>query len=249
MNSVTRILLTGGSGRLGQELKAILPNAAAPAKAELDVTKPETISLSLDRHKPNVLVHAAAYTDVAGAERNRKECWTINVEGSRNVAVACQKRGLFLVHISTDYVFDGKSGMYTEDDPVGPPLNYYALSKLVSEEIVRIVPEHLVIRTSFRPREWPYPNAFTDVYTSQDYVDIIAPEIALAVQHYRDIPFHTLHIATERKSVYDLARRRAAGVTPASKNSVSVLLPDDISLDVTRWQRVREKLKKGDMDA
>jgi dTDP-4-dehydrorhamnose reductase len=72
-------------------------------------------------------------------------------------------------------------------------------------------------------------------------VDVIAPEIALAIQHYRDIPYPTLHIATGRKSVYELARRRRPDVRPGSKREVSVALPDDISLDTSRWQTLRRE--------
>jgi dTDP-4-dehydrorhamnose reductase len=117
--------------------------------------------------------------------------------------------------------------------------NYYALSKLVAEEMVRLAPAYLIIRTSFRPREWPYPVAFTDVYTSQDYVDIIAPQIALAITHCHEIPYDTLHIATERKSAYELAKRRNPNVQSGSKGQTGVTLPNDISLDTTRWERLR----------
>jgi dTDP-4-dehydrorhamnose reductase len=144
-----------------------------------------------------------------------------------------------MLHVSTDYVFAGTHGGYREDDPVGPVLNYYALSKLVAEELVRLVPQHLVIRTSFRPRAWPYPTAFTDVFTSQDYVDVIAPELALAIRHCADIPYQTLHIATERKSVYELARRRKPDVQPGTKTTAPVRLPDDISMDISRWQALK----------
>ena len=142
--------------------------------------------------------------------------------------------------------FYGDTGAYSEDAPVGPVRNYYALSKLVAEEIARVAPRHLVIRTSFRPREWPYPTAFEDVYTSQDYVDIIAPEIALAIRHLDAIPFSTLHIATERKSVFDLARRRSDAVEPGSKAAAGVDLPDDISLDNSRWRDLRLQLAAKD---
>lgn len=234
-----RILLTGGTGRLGRELTHLLPGLIAPPRSELDIVRPHTIQAALDRYTPQVLVHAAAYTDVAGAERDKDTCWRVNVEGTRHLVCAVRERGIRLVHISTDYVFYGDRGLYKEQDPVGPVRNYYALSKLVAEEIVRLVPDHLVIRTSFRPREWPYPVAFEDVYTSQDYVDVIAPEIALAIAHCHDIPHTTLHIATERKSVYELARRRKPDVQPGSKQQAGVALPDDITLDTTRWQQLK----------
>jgi dTDP-4-dehydrorhamnose reductase len=236
---MSRMLLTGGSGRLGTELRALLPDLIVPPRTELDITRPDTVVAALDRYQPSVLLHAAAYTDVARAEQDRTTCWQTNVGGTRHLVRAAQERGLFMLHVSTDYVFAGTHGGYREDDPVGPVLNYYALSKLVAEELVRLVPQHLVIRTSFRPRAWPYPTAFTDVFTSQDYVDVIAPELALAIRHCADIPYQTLHIATERKSVYELARRRKPDVQPGTKTTAPVRLPDDISMDISRWQALK----------
>ena len=236
-----KIFLTGGQGRLGTELRALLPGIVAPTEAQMDITSPEAVAAALDAARPEVLVHAAAYTDVAGAEKDRRRCWEVNVQGTRNIVRAAMERDIFLVHISTDYVFEGTTGGYAEDDPVGPVRNYYALSKLAAEEVVRVAQRHLVIRTSFRPRQWPYPVAFTDVYTSQDYVDIIAPEIALAIRRCREIPYSTLHIATERKSVFELARRRRPDVKPGSKAQAGVDLPDDISMDISRWRRLKRQ--------
>lgn len=236
------ILLTGGNGRLGKELKQLL-EVVAPSSQELDITDSASIQAIISQHQPTLLVHAAAYTNVSGAEAEKAKCWQVNVEGTRNLVNAALTHHLPLIHISTDYVFHGDKGMYKEDDPLGPVRNYYALTKLVAEELVRLVPKHLVIRTSFRPREWPYPSAFDDVYTSQDYVDIIAPEIALAIKHVQNIPYETLHIATERKSVYDLARRRKPDVGRGSKANANVSLPDDISLDISRWQEIKKQWK------
>lgn len=233
------ILLTGGEGRLGSELRALLGGIIAPPEAQMDITRPEQIAAKLTEHRPTVLVHAAAYTDVAKAENDRAACWAVNVEGTANIVRAAIAGGIFLVHISTDYVFDGRTGNYKEDDPLGPVPNYYSLTKLVAEALVRLAERHLVIRTSFRPRQWPYPTAFTDVYTSQDYVDVIAPDIALAIRRCREIPHDTLHIATERKSIYELARRRKSDVAPASKQKAKVQFPDDISLDTSRWQQMK----------
>ena len=238
------ILLTGGSGRLGTELQELLPDVAAPPRDELELTQPESVAAALAKYKPTVVVHAAAYTDVRGAETDRARCWAVNVEGTRNLVKALGD--VPLVYISTDYVFYGDTGAYSEDAPVGPVRNYYALSKLVAEELARVAPRHLVIRTSFRPREWPYPTAFTDVYTSQDYVDVIAPEIALAIRHLDEVPFDTLHIATERKSVFDLAQRRSDAVAPGSKAAAGVDLPDDISLATGRWRDLRLQLAAKD---
>lgn len=241
-----RVLVTGGTGRLGRELQAKLPGpvieAFFPPRAELNITLPATICAALEHYEPDVVVHTAAYTDVKGAETQKELCWRVNVGGTRNTTRALAGSKTKLVHISTDYVFWGDKGGYTEEDPVGPVRNYYALSKLAAEEVARVHANTLVIRTSFRPREWPYPVAFTDVYTSQDYVDIIAPEIALAVRYAHDISDDTLHIATERKSVFELARRRNPTVRPGTRHEAGVELPGDISLVTRRWRTLEAKL-------
>lgn len=240
------ILLTGGSGRLGQALQQLLPNCAAPPRSELDVTRPQQLAAALERYCPQLVIHAAAYTDVKQAELERGLCWLINVIGTRQLVKLA--RDIPLVHLSSDYVFWGDRGNYCEDDIPGPVRNYYALSKLVAEEAVRQHPNHLIIRTSFRPDRWPYPIAFDDLYTSQDYLDVIAPEIALAIGHLADIDHDTLHIATERKSVYDLAKRRAPEVKRGSKQAAGVELPDDVSLNVSRWQALKERWQGGARD-
>ena len=238
-----KILLTGGSGRLGTELRALLPGIVAPTSTEMNLTDAAQVREVVERERPHVIVHAAAYTNVGGAEKDRAACWNANVVGTRNVAAAANTVGAKLVHISTDYVFSGEEGGYREGDTPGPVVNYYSLTKLVAEEAARAAQRHLILRTSFRPREFQYPVAFSDVYTGQDYVDIIAPEIALAVQHAPDIQDEVLHIVTERKSVYELARRRKPDVKEGRRADASgVVLPGDVSLNTGRWQELRTRL-------
>ncbi|MGY2894076.1 SDR family oxidoreductase [Deinococcus sp. UYEF24] len=235
-----KILLTGGNGRLGTELQQLIPDIVAPGSTELDITDLGIVLDIVRRERPDLIVHAAAYTNVGGAEKDRAKCWTVNVEGTRNMALAANEVGAKLLHISTDYVFDGEQGGYKETDTPGPTVNYYSLTKLVAEEAARSAAKHLIVRTSFRPREFAYPVAFSDVYTSQDYVDIIAPQIALVVDHAPEIEDEVLHIATERKSVYELARRRKPDVREGKKASASVQLPGDVSLDSSRWETIRK---------
>ena len=237
-----KILLTGGNGRLGTELKALIPGMVAPGSSELDITDLGSVLDVVRRERPDLIVHAAAYTNVGGAEKDREKCWAVNVEGTRHLAQAANEVGAKLLHVSTDYVFGGEQGNYRETDTPGPVVNYYSLTKLVAEEAARAATRHLIVRTSFRPREFAYPVAFSDVYTSQDYVDIIAPEVALAAVHALEITDEVLHIATERKSVYELARRRNPGVQEGLKATATVKLPGDVSLDSSRWQAIKAEL-------
>ena len=243
------VLVTGGTGRLGSELVPLLPSLTsatgeaiavhAPGRDELDVTDAAAFVRVAGLTAADVIVHAAAFTDVGGAERQRALCWDVNVLGTRNAAAAAEQTGAKLVHISTDYVFWGDTGGYAEADTPGPVRNYYALTKLVAEEAARAAPAHLIIRTSFRPRTWPYPEAFADVFTSQDYVDVIAPEVALAVARSHGIDLETLHIGTARKSVLELARRRSPDVRAGSRANAAVALPEDVSLDVSAWRSLK----------
>lgn len=237
-----KILMTGGSGRLGTELRSLLPDIVAPTSSEMNLTDAGQVLNVVSREKPDVIVHTAAYTNVGGAEKDRAACWNANVVGTRNVVAAANVVGAKLVHISTDYVFDGETGGYREGDTLGPVVNYYSLTKLVAEEAARAASKHLIIRTSFRPREFAYPVAFSDVYTGQDYVDIIAPEIALAVRNALSIEDEVLHIVTERKSVYELAKRRKADVQEGTRAQAGVTLPADVSLNTERWQALKAKL-------
>lgn len=236
------ILLTGGNGRLGTELRALLPGLVAPTSADMDVTDAAQVMAVVTRERPDVIVHAAAYTNVGGAETERDRCWAVNVVGTRNVVAAANAVDAKLVHISTDYVFSGETGGYAEDDTPGPVANYYALTKLVAEEAARAAHAPLILRTSFRPREFQYPVAFSDVFTGQDYVDVLAPQLALAITHAREIPDEILHIVTERKSVYDLARRRNPAVREGTRAEAGVTLPGDVSLETGRWAAVHARL-------
>jgi len=251
-------LITGGAGRLARELLPLLPGALAPRRSELDVTDVAQVDAAVATlasraraaGEPAVVVHAAAFTDVARAERDRDACHAVNVVGTRHVATACARHDAVLVHVSTDYVFSGdhdparaERGGYREDDPRGPTRNHYAQTKLLAEDEARVAPAHLVLRTSFRPREWPYDTGFTDVRTSQTYVDELAPDLARAITlapRLIEQGIHTLHVSGEPTTVFELARRRKPDVRPASKAEAGVDLPDDVVLDCLLWHRLRE---------
>lgn len=224
------ILLTGGSGLLGRHLVPLLP-CIAPSHAEFDILNPWKPG-----PKISMIVHAAAYTDVAKAETDRDACQRVNAEGTAKLAAL----GLPLVYISTEYVFDGARGNYAEDDIPGP-CNWYARTKLFGEAEARKAPRSLVIRCLFKPRPFEHPRACVDQWTSGDYVDVIAPQIAQAVEMFRQGRFKrhdTIHIGTGRKTTYDLARA-SRDVAPCLRAHVPVTLPKDTSLDLTKWKSMQ----------
>lgn len=153
LQSLGTILVTGGSGQVGYELvRALAPlgKIVAPSSLELDLTDMPGIRTVVRAIAPNVIVNAAAYTNVDRAEKDRDRCWAINAEGPRILAEEAQRIGAALVHYSTDYVFDGtKRTPYTEDD-APCPVNVYGESKLAGEQAIASVGGgYLILRTSW----------------------------------------------------------------------------------------------------
>ncbi len=148
-----RILVCGAGGQVGREL---VERAAgfglevlAPARAQLDVSKPEQVAAAM-RQRPGLIINAAAYTHVDNAESHAEQAYAVNRDGSRNLAEAAERAGIPLFHISTDYVFSGEASRpYSEGDETGPT-GVYGLSKLEGEEAIRSrLPAHLILRTSW----------------------------------------------------------------------------------------------------
>jgi len=117
---------------------------------DLDITDVSSVRRAFDEVQPDVVLNCAAYTDVDACETHRDEAFAVNATGPGHVAEAAKEVGALLVHISTDFVFDGAKGEpYVEDDPPGP-LSAYAESKLAGEEAVRAATDrHLIVRTSW----------------------------------------------------------------------------------------------------
>ena len=148
------ILLFGGNGQLGRELTALAAARGVPlralSRAEADIAKPQAVAEAVAAARPSLVVNAAAYTAVDKAESEPAEAARANVTGPAVLSEACARAGLPLVHVSTDYVFDGtKAGAYVERDPVAP-LGVYGRTKVDGEAAVRAwLDRHLILRTSW----------------------------------------------------------------------------------------------------
>lgn len=148
------ILLLGQTGQLGWEIdrraRAAGITMAGGGRDRLDITDPAAIATAMHAAGPKVVINAAAYTAVDRAEDDAATAHAVNRDGPANLAAACAAAGIPLIHVSTDYVFNGtKDGPYVETDPVGPNCVYGA-SKLAGEEAVRAAtPHHIILRTAW----------------------------------------------------------------------------------------------------
>jgi len=151
---MTDILLTGAGGQVGSEIGRRGRHAGLTVCAldhlGLDITDRDAIRAIVDGIQPRIVVNAAAYTAVDRAESDRAAAFAINRTGPSFLAEACAKANIPIVHLSTDYVFDGrKNGAYHEADPTAP-LGIYGASKLAGEEAVRsLTQRHIILRTSW----------------------------------------------------------------------------------------------------
>ena len=145
----SKFLITGGNGQLGLALQKKYPNAKATDVAELDITDWGSVS-GFDWSNITTILNAAAFTNVDGAEtpEGRAAAWKVNALGAGNLARIAQQKDLALVHISTEYVFDGTKNPHREDEPPSP-LSVYGASKAAGDLAVSMVPKHYLIRTSW----------------------------------------------------------------------------------------------------
>jgi len=146
------ILITGAGGQVGHELSiAGSPHRLiALSRQQLDISDPGQIAEAFESHQPDILINAAAYTQVDLAEKEQELAFAVNREGVANLAQGCKTLDIPMLHISTDYVFDGsKQGAYLETDPVAP-LGIYGASKAEGEALLKkALKPHLILRTSW----------------------------------------------------------------------------------------------------
>ncbi|MGV8059190.1 MAG: dTDP-4-dehydrorhamnose reductase [Smithellaceae bacterium] len=150
-----KILLLGHKGMLGNDLLLELGRKheiTGLDKDEIDITSvPECLKI-INEKTPDIVINAAAYTDVDGCEKVKDECFAVNAEAVKNIAEACHDKNIRIIHFSTDYVFDGNSNAPYKEDHQCNPLNVYGASKLAGENYLqKLSDNYILIRT-----EWLY---------------------------------------------------------------------------------------------
>lgn len=277
------LLVTGGSGLLGSSVAELARTRfrtfATYNMHQIDLERCEFVRVDLtdvlqvkkifEKIRPGVVVHSAALVNVDYCEAHKEETWKANVDATENVAALCEKLGTRLIYVSTDYVFDGERGLYTETD-VPAPVNYYAKTKLEGERALERHGglDYCIARTciygwnvqekhnfaSFilnKLRTGQKINAFTDQYNSPMLANNCADALLALADKMTGVSGEVFHVAgSERASKFDfaLALSEVFGldstlVTPTkfaeSAASIAVRRPRDVSLSV---KKASEKL-------
>jgi dTDP-4-dehydrorhamnose reductase len=227
--AICDVLFIGGSGLLGREVQKHRPEWLYPTHAQCDVENVYDIETACQIHEVKTVVHAAAFITVPKCEKNPMGALLTNIMGTGNVVQVCMEQNIRLVYISTDYVFDGIQGIYSEDKYVNP-ISKYGWSKLGGECAVKMHDNSLIIRTSFGPEEFPYPGAYSDQWTSKEPVSIIAPKIITASEStFTGI----INIGGKRQSTFQYAKSISPtkDIKPLSRFNADHPAPYDTSLN------------------
>ncbi|WP_299883658.1 dTDP-4-dehydrorhamnose reductase [uncultured Lacinutrix sp.] len=240
---MTNVLVTGGNGQLARTIREFFHNNndniqfTFVNKQELDITDQLAISKYFSENSFNYCVNCAAYTNVELAEDFSDKAFQINAEAVKNIAIACKKEKVVLIHISTDYVFDGKKKTpYLETDKTNP-INEYGKSKLKGEQYIsEILKEHFIIRTS-----WLYSsygknfvktiinkineNADLKVTTAETGTPTSCIDLAKVIYNIiklKNVPYTIYHYSNEGEATwYDFAKEIATNFKDYDLDKVS----------------------------
>ncbi|HHV23063.1 MAG: dTDP-4-dehydrorhamnose reductase [Methanosarcina sp.] len=193
-----KTLIIGASGMLGSDLCKVFPDAVKLAHQDLDITDRKQVIESILKIKPDVVINAAAYTNVDGCEDNRELTFQVNGYGPGHIAEACSKVGAVLVHFSTDYVFDGSKKEYVESD-IPNPINVYGHSKLLGEKkIIENMDDYRIVRISwlFGIHGKNFVETMLKLSREKDTVRVVNDQFGK--------PTYTMDLATKIKEVIEL---------------------------------------------
>lgn len=218
-----KILITGSNGMLGQDLITELADkhiVIAASSKILDITDKNKVLDYVKAIKPDIIINAAAYTDVDGCETNIEKAYAVNGEGVRNLSLACKENDIPLIHISTDYVFKGDSDTpRLETDELGP-LSVYGKSKLEGEKaITEILDKYFILRTAwlYGYNGGNFPKTMLELAKNHDKLTVVydevgtptyTPDLAKAIGELLDSDKYGIYHLTnsDYTSWYDFAK-------------------------------------------
>jgi len=232
-----RILITGSDGRFAKILKKSFfgKNIYYRNKKQLDILNYNKIEKFLRKHKIKTVIHLAAVSrPMVIHEKKISKSIRVNIIGTANVVMACEKNGIKLIYFSTNYVYPGKKGNYKEIDPL-LPINNYAWSKLGGEASVQMYKKSLILRLSMTEYPFIHKKAFSNIKTSFMYQTDVAKILPKLIS-YSGI----INIGGKSQSPYQFAKKNVKGVKKSLFNvkKSRVMMPKNSSINLTKLKKI-----------
>ena len=245
-----KVLLTGGTGKLGRAIIAsgYFSLLKAPSHSELDITDEAQVENYFKHEAMDTVIHCAAMARVIQCQENPVQAMKTNIIGTSHLVAAVLKtekrmdKHIRFIHISTDGVYEGSKGNYSETDRLHP-YNHYGWTKLGAECAVHLLKNYCIIRTSFfDPKNISHETSAEDVYSSKLTLEELARDIAwLAGESFVGV----INVGGERKSDFERYRLFKPQIKPCKlddyRKTASIPLAQDASLNCNLWRMIQEK--------
>ncbi len=234
-----KIIMTGGSGRFAQIFKKIKNKNKIffPSKKTLDITNINSIQRYVKKIRPNYFIHCAALSRPMDIhEKNINMSISKNIIGTCNIVTVCNKEKIKLIYFSTNYVYAGTRGNYSENDPV-MPINNYALSKLGGECAVQMYKNSLILRICMSEKPFIHKKAFNDVETNFMYHEDFAKHL-LKLINKKGI----INVGGPKQIVFNFAKKTNPLVKPVSaKKILGKKFPLKQSMNISKYLKIIKK--------
>jgi len=231
-----KIVVTGGTSRFATVLKKIKTKHKLffPSKKEFDITKENIIKKYLQKKNPNIVIHLAGLSrPMKIHNENIVKSINLNILGTANVTKCCYEQNIKLIYFSTNYVYPGTKGNYSELDPL-LPINNYAWSKLGGEASVQLYKNSLILRTCMTEKPFVHKKAFANVKNSFLYQDDVA-KILFKLLDKKGI----INVGGKTKYIYDFAKINNPNVKKIFlKKNMNLGMPFDSSLNVKKLKKI-----------
>ena len=231
-----KIIMTGGDGRFAKVFKKFKSskNIFFPSKKTLNLTNINSIKKYVKKIKPNYLIHCAALSRPMDIhEKNIEDSISKNIIGTCNIVKVCNQEKIKLIYFSTNYVYAGIKGNYSEDDPV-LPINNYALSKLGGECAVQMYKNSLILRIAMTEKPFIHKKAFNDVETNFIYHEDFAKNLLKLIDKKGII-----NVGGNKQTIFNFAKKTNPKIKPVSaKKILGKKYPLKQSMNVNKYLKI-----------
>ena len=234
-----KIIFTGGSGRFAKIFRLVKHKYQIeyPSKTKLNIENFNLVLKYLTKNKPDYLIHCAALSrPMKIHEKNISKSILTNIIGTSNIVRACSQKNIKLIYFSTNYVYPGTKGNYSENDPV-LPINNYAISKLGGECAVQMYKNSLILRISMTEKPFIHKEAFNDVEMNFMYHEQLAKNLLKLINHKGII-----NVGGMKKTVFDFAKKDNPNVKPVtSKKILGKQFPRKQTMNLKKYHKIIKK--------